>query len=122
MDILNFARIIETELPKFAIAWENISENTTNLLHVAPIKSQEDKAAALQLKLVFSNLVSKIKDNIVSQKELLQTYSQMKGISKSMNAAAKRVIFASDQILVEYEKALAYSVKVIDLLDEKLIT
>lgn len=121
IDILGFAQTIETELPKFSLAWDNISENTTNMLRMSVLKSQEDKVAAIKMSDVFSTIAKQLPVNIETMKSLRETQAQMKGISKSMNMATRKAISAIDQVIAEYEKALSYSVKVIDLISEKLI-
>lgn len=119
-EILSFSQQIESELPEFSSSWDRFAENTTGMLRSAGLKTPEDKAAVLELKGMLLNLAEQIPKSIESMKGLRDAQVQLKGISRSMNRASRRAVGATEQILTEYEKALAYTIKVTDLIDEML--
>lgn len=119
-EIMTYAQKIEEELPGFGSAWDSFVENSTAMLRTAGLRTQEDKAAALQLKGMLLTLSNQIPTSIQAMKGLRDAQADIKGISRSMNRASRRATSATDQIVAEFEKALSYVTKVIDLIDEML--
>jgi hypothetical protein len=119
-EILEFAREVDLLLPEFRQAWDGFSENITQMIRTTPIRTPEDKAAATQFSDSLANLATQISGGIEMLAALRDSQAQMRGISKSMNRAARRSSTSLDQLLAEFEKALASTSKVNDLMREIL--
>ncbi len=119
-EILSFAQKVESELPEFRTAWDDFSNSTTGILHMSALKTPEDRAYAQQFKEMLITLSTQISPSLESMRSLRDTQSQMRGVSRSMNRAARRSTSALDQVVAEFEKSLAYTTKIIDLVDEML--
>jgi uncharacterized protein YkvS len=121
-EITVFAEKVEAELPEFRLAWEDVSQSIKGLLRVSQLRTTEDREAVTRAKDVFIVLSTSITASLDSLKTLRDTQSQMRGISRSMNRATRRSSSALDQAVAEFEKILSYTVKIVDLLDELLLS
>ena len=119
-DILSFASKMEEELTPLHSAWETFSESATGMLRTTKIRTSEDQAAAQEFRGQLITLSNAISEGLASMKGFRGIQAQLKGIRKSMNRASRKATSALDKIISEFEQSIAYTTKVIGLLDEMI--
>lgn len=119
-EISNYADKLELEAPKLHKGWELFAESATGLFRTSIIKTIKDKAAAEKFKDQLISLLNAISQSLSGTKEFRNAQSKLKGISRSMNRASRSSTVALDKIISEFEQAIAYSSKVIGLLEEMI--
>ncbi len=119
-DMIQHTEKLEEEQPKLHGAWESFDENFTGLVQTMRIRTEEDKEAVLK----FRSEVDKIWSGIRNLLEVMQAYQDtivgMRGISRDINRASKRMARILDLLISDLEGADSYCAKVLTLLDEKI--
>jgi len=120
MDMINYAKKLEEEQPKFHNALESFDENTTGLVQTTRIHTKENKEVAVNFRSSVDGLQSAIRLALKGVRGYRDTIANMRGISRDVNRASKRIAYILDLLISDLEGANSYCTKVLTLLDEKI--
>lgn len=120
MDMIQYAEKLEEEQPTFHNGWESFDENTSGLVQTTRILTQNDKEVALKFRSSVDELRSGIRSALKGVQEFRGSIVTLRGISKEINRASKRMAHILDLLISDLEGADSFCVKTITLLDEKI--
>lgn len=120
IDMIQHAEKLEQEQPKLHGAWESFDENYTGFVQTIRIRTEEDKGAIIKFRSDADNLWSGIRNLVKSVQAYRDSILGMRGISRDINRASKRMARILDLLISDLEGADSYCAKVLTLLDEKI--
>jgi hypothetical protein len=120
MDMTQYAERLEEEQPRLHNAWESFDENASGLVQITQIHTKEDVRLALEFRSSVDRLRSEIKRALEGVQRFRETVGCMKGISRDVNRASKRIAHILDLLISDLEGADSYCTKILALLDEKI--
>lgn len=120
MDMIKYAKKLEEEQPKLHNAWESFYENTSGLVQTTQIHTKEDKKATVNFRSSVDGLRSAIRYALKGVQGCLKAIASMRGISRDVNRASKRIAYILDLLISDLEGADSYCTKVLTLLEEKI--
>lgn len=121
-DMIKYAENVEAELPGFHNAWESLEENTMNLIstiniNIADAKEREE---ITNVRSSTEKFQAALRQALDSQHSSRETVQQIKGVSKDLNYAVKRITRTIDKLIVELSKGESCLTRIINLIDERL--
>ncbi|MBA7611678.1 hypothetical protein ES703_18906 [subsurface metagenome] len=119
-DMIQYAKKLEEEQPKYHNAWESFDENTTGLVQTTRIHTKEDKEAAVKFRSSVDRLQSAIGLALKGAQVCREAIASMRGISRDVNRASKRTAHILDLLISDLEGADSYCTKVLTLIEEKI--
>lgn len=120
MEMIQYAERLEEEQPKLHNAWESFDENASGLIQNTQIHTKEDRGKALEFRSSVDKLRSEIRRAVDGVQGFRVAVARMKGISRDVNRASKRVAHILDLLISDLEGADSYCTKILALLDEKI--
>lgn len=120
IDISRYANKLEEEQPKFQSAWEAFDENTTGLVRSAKICTEDDKKPLKKFRSMVDILRSETRNLLTGMSSYRESIEGLRGISRDVNRASKRVVRVLVLLISDIEGADSYCTKVLTLLDEKI--
>jgi hypothetical protein len=118
-DIILYAKKLEEGESKFHGAWESFGESTAGLLQTARIHNEKDKEEGLRFRSQVEALRSAIREALAGVQPYRESVAGLKGISRDINQASRRVTSILDLVISDLEGADSYCTKVITLLTER---
>ncbi len=119
-DMIQYAKKLEEEQPKYHNAWESFDKNTTGLIQTTRIHTKENKKAAVKFRSSVDRLRSAIRRALKGVQLYREAVARMRGISRDVNRASKRTAQILDLLISDLEGADSNCTKVLTLLEEKI--
>ncbi len=119
-EILSFSDKVSEELPKFRDSWDTFSESVTEIIRKVKIKDPEDLEAGKQFQKQLMELSEALSEGLAGTKAFRNSQANLKGLSRSMNRAVRKVTSTLDKLIADLEQSISYCAKAISLVDEKL--
>lgn len=119
-DMMEFSVQIDSKHPGFLNAWDRLAENTTGAISGVHVSSAADKQSLQNLRTQTQKFKDTIGTVIESVKGTKNVFSGLKGVSKDLNRATKRLLRSYDQLIDTLTIGESYLSRLIVLIDEKL--
>jgi nucleoside 2-deoxyribosyltransferase len=101
---------------------ESFSENLGSWLTLIRIHSQEEQADAHEFRKQVQILLNTVHNSAESLRGYRQAVASLKGMTREMNSASRRLVQALDTVIACTSKIEAFCVRATDLVDDKLHT
>jgi len=119
-DIISHAEKLKEEQPKFHNAWESFDENVTGLLQTTRIYNKKDKEEGIKFRSQVKDLRLGTRNTLDGLRFYRKTVENLRGISRDVNRASRRMSHILDLLISDLEGAYSYCTKILTLLDEKI--
>ncbi len=119
-DIISYSEKLKEEQPKFHNAWESFDENVTGLLQTTRIYNEKDKEEGLKFHSQLKGLRLGTRNVLKGLQVYRKTVENLRGISRDVNRASRRMSHILDLLISDLERADSYCTKVLTLLGEKV--
>lgn len=121
-EIINYSNNLKEIQPQFHNAWVDLDDNMIGLLKTIEIKNEEDKKSIIEFKKSIIGLKEAISSSIEGVSNFRNSVNSLRGQSRELNLASRGTVTILDLLLSDIQGAEAYTIKIIDLIDEKLST
>jgi len=120
VDITAYSERIEENLPRLGDSTDTLTESYFGYITWIEPKSQEDKKQVTGLRQNIARLLEGTKTSLEGLRLFLSTVAGLRGISREINRASRRLSGTLDSVIVIFEKIEAFCVRTLPLIDEKV--
>lgn len=119
-DMNRLSKFLETEIPNFERNVDALHENFSGFATFLQSPTKEDKEKLISSRQMLTTFSEQVKTGLVSLRSFSNTVSELKGLSKEVNRASRRLAQAMDEFILNAEKVEAFSVRMLALTDDFL--
>jgi hypothetical protein len=119
-EIINYSNHLKEDQPKFHNAWIDLDDNMRGLLRTIEIKNEEDKKSTIEFKDSIIGLKEAISESMEGITNFRNSIYNLRGQSRELNLSSRDAVTILDLLLSDIQGAESYTIKIIDLIDEKL--
>lgn len=116
----SYSKRIDENLPRLENSIDVLSESFSRYVAWIEPKSDEDRKQFADFRQVVAGLLEGTKAGLVSMSAYRDTVAHLRGISRDVNQASRRLTRALDGIISAMDKIEAFCVRTLPLIDEKL--
>lgn len=119
-DMNQWAKSLEQDIPNFEKSIETLDESFSVLIELVELPSdEEEKERIISLRQTFVDFSSQVEAGEAGFRSLRDVVAGLKGISKDVNRASRRLAQAMDGIILNIEKVTAFAVRAVALMDDR---
>ncbi len=119
-DMSNYAEKIEEALPELKKQADLLTEGLFGYVSWFQPKTKEEKAQVEEFRETISGLLEGTSSALEGTRSFRDSVAGLKGISKELNRASRRIVKALDGVIAVIENIEAFSIKTLVLIDEKI--
>jgi hypothetical protein len=119
-DMNQWAEQLEKEVPNFEASIETLDESFAEYIkRVEEPSTEEERKAIAGTRNTFSEFMVQANSGTESFRLLRDTTAGLKGISKDVNRASRRLARVMDSIVLNLERVEAFAIRVVALIDDR---
>jgi hypothetical protein len=119
-DMAGYSEKIEVNLPILEKSIDVLTESFSSYITWIEPKSEEDRGQVIRFRQSIAGLLEGAKGGIEGLRSLRDAVTVLKGISKDISRASRRLAQTLDGVISAIEKVEAFGVRTLPLIDEKL--
>lgn len=121
-DMTSYSEQIERKLPGLEKNIDVLSESFSSFIAWIEPKSEEDRKQVAEFRQSITGLLESTKAGLESIRSYRNSVMGLRGISREVNRASRRLAQTLDGVISAMEKVEAFCVRTLPLIDEKLKT